>query len=81
MKVTRLNRGYTLYLSDHEFSLLELMYKQSSLDDLWMKMTTGERRSYSRRVGGGHLLRVDKDRRKEGATFYAVGRSDNPGTG
>lgn len=80
MKINQLNRGYTLYLTDHEFALLERILKDADMVRVWDDMPTGERRSYSRRMRGGYFLRVDKDRRGEREGFYANTRTDREST-
>ena len=71
MKVTKKKNGYTIRLSDSEMELLQTMVDmaESAPDVVWKKLSTGARRSYSRRCGpmgqGLPLLRVDTDRRGE----------------
>lgn len=71
MKITKKLNGYTIRLSDSEMELLQIMVDvaESAPDVVWKKLSTGERRSYSRRCGpmgqGLPLLRVDTDRRGE----------------
>jgi hypothetical protein len=64
MRVKRLQRGYTAYLSDHEFAILQRMAARFDIDAEWKEMPTGQRRSWGRRIRHGAFLRVDKDGRK-----------------
>lgn len=64
MRVKKLQRGYTAYLSDHEYSILQLMAERFNVEEEWKQFTTGQKRSWSRRVRGGDFMRVDKDTRK-----------------
>ncbi len=64
MRVKKLQRGYTAYLSDHEYSILQLMAERFDIDAEWQGLSTGQKRSWSRRVRGGDFMRVDKDTRK-----------------
>ncbi len=63
MKVKRIERGYTLFLSEHEYAILNRIMGQFDLDKAWPDMPTGERRSWSRRTHNGDFLRTDKDYR------------------
>lgn len=64
MKVKRIERGYTLFLSEHEYSILNRIMTHFDIDKEWPNMTVGERRSWSRRIRGGDFVRTDKDYRK-----------------
>ena len=64
MRVKRINKGYTAYLSDHEYSILQRMVERFNLSEEWKEFTSGQKRSWSRRTHGGDFLRVDKDTRK-----------------
>lgn len=64
MRVKKLQRGYTAYLSDHEFSILQLMAERFDIKAEWAGLTSGQKRSWGRRRQGGDFLRVDKDTRK-----------------
>lgn len=65
MKVTKFNEGYHLKVSDHEYTTLTRVMELVDLAALWEQMTTGERRSWSRRVGKDNepYLRVDRNKR------------------
>lgn len=64
MKIKRIQRGYTAYLSDHEYSLLQLMADKFNVDEEWKGFTSGQKRSWSRRIRHGEFLRVDEDTRR-----------------
>lgn len=64
MKLKRIERGYTLYMTKHEHSMLMRVISHFDIDKEWPHMTSGERRSWSRRIRGGSFLRVDSDARK-----------------
>jgi len=64
VKVKRIERGYTLFLSEHEYSILNRIMSHFDIDKEWPNMTVGERRSWSRRIRGGSFVRTDKDCRK-----------------
>lgn len=63
MKVKRVNRGYTMFLTDHEFRILNRMTSVFDIDKEWLNMDSGERRSWARRIRGGKFLREDIDAR------------------
>ena len=63
MKVKRIERGYTLFLSEHEYSILTRIMSHFDIDKEWPNMTVGERRSWSRRIRGGSFVRTDLDAR------------------
>ena len=63
MRVKRIERGYTAFLSEHEYSILNRIMSHFDIDKEWPNMTTGERRSWSRRIRGGSFVRTDKDYR------------------
>ena len=63
MRVKRNRIGYTLFVTDHEFSLLQ-SFVPEDIEDRWKGMTSGQRRSWSRRIRHGEFLRVDEDKRK-----------------
>lgn len=63
MKVKRIERGYTLFLSEHEYSILNRIMSHFDIDKEWPNMTVGERRSWSRRIRGGNFVRTDLDAR------------------
>ena len=63
MKVKRIERGYTLFLSEHEYSILNRIMSHFDIDKEWPNMTVGERRSWSRRIRGGSFVRTDLDAR------------------
>lgn len=63
MKIKHINRGYTLFLTEHEFKLLQRMRGNFDIEEHWPHMNTGERRSWSRRIRHGEFLRVDTDAR------------------
>ena len=63
MRIKRIERGYTVFLSDHEFSILNRIFSQFNIEEEWPKMTVGERRSWSRRARKGDYFRVDQDAR------------------
>ena len=64
MRVKRNSLGYTLFVTDHEFALLNKFVPQD-IEEHWKGMTSGEKRSWSRRVRHGSFLRVDRDNRDE----------------
>lgn len=64
MRIKKLQRGYTAYLSDHEYSILQLMAERFDIKTERKNFTSGQKRSWGRRVRGGDFLRVDKDTRK-----------------
>ena len=64
MRIKKIQRGYTLFLSDHEYAILNLMVDGFNIDEEWGKLSTGQKRSWSRRIRGGDFLRTDKDTRK-----------------
>lgn len=67
MRITKHNEGYTLKVTDHEFAIIERLLSMVDRMKLWDAMPTGERRSWSRRVGLDKqepFLRVDRDKRK-----------------
>lgn len=63
MKIKRVQRGYTAYLSDHEYSILQLMAERFDIKAEWSNMTSGQKRSWGRRIRGGEFTRVDLDAR------------------
>ena len=63
MKIKRIERGYTAFLSEHEYSILNRIMSHFDIDKEWPNMTTGERRSWSRRIRGGSFVRTDLDAR------------------
>ena len=63
MKIKRIERGYTAFLSEHEYSILNRIMSHFDIDKEWPNMTTGERRSWSRRIRGGNFVRTDLDAR------------------
>lgn len=63
MKIKRIERGYTLFLSEHEYSILNRIMSHFDIDKEWPNMTVGERRSWSRRIRGGSFVRTDLDAR------------------
>ncbi len=64
MRVKKLQRGYTAYLSDHEYSILQIMAERFDIETEWKGFTSGQKRSWGRRIRGGNFLRVDKDTRR-----------------
>ena len=64
MRIKKLQRGYTAYLSDHEFSILQRMVERFDIDTEWKQLTSGQKRSWSRRIRNGDFLRVDENTRK-----------------
>jgi hypothetical protein len=64
MRVKKLQRGYTAYLSDHEYAILQRMAERFNIDEEWKNMPGGQRRSWGRRIRHGSFLRVDEDTRK-----------------
>ncbi len=63
MKIKRIERGYTAFLSEHEYSILNRIMSHFDIDKEWPNMTGGERRSWSRRIRGGSFVRTDLDAR------------------
>ena len=64
MRIKRLQRGYTAYLSDHEYSILQRMAERFDIETEWQEFTSGQKRSWGRRIRNGEFIRVDKDTRK-----------------
>lgn len=64
MKVKKLNRGYTLFLTDNEYAVMMNVLEQYDSAEGRKSMTTGQRKAWSRRIRGGSFLRVDRDTRK-----------------
>lgn len=64
MRVKRNNIGVTMFLTDHEYSVLQKMFRPDT-DEVWKGMTSGERRSWSQRIRHGNFLRIDLDKREE----------------
>ncbi len=64
MRIKKLQRGYTAYLSDHEYSILQIMAGRFDIETEWKGFTSGQKRSWGRRIRGGGFLRVDKDTRR-----------------
>lgn len=64
MRIKKLQRGYTAYLSDHEYSILQIMAERFDVEVEWKGFTSGQKRSWGRRIRGGKFLRVDKDTRR-----------------
>lgn len=66
MRVTKQLHGYTMRLTDGEFAIISKVFDLFTPSLLREGLTTGERRSFSRRCGVNNdqkFLRVDKDRR------------------
>lgn len=63
MRIKRIERGYTAFLSDIEFGMLQRIIAHFDIKEEWPKMTLGERRSWGRRTHGGEYFRVDSDER------------------
>lgn len=63
MRVKRVGRGYTIFATEHEHSLLMRIMSHFDIDKEWPHMTTGERRSWARRIRKGDFLRTDVDAR------------------
>lgn len=63
MRIKRIERGYTAFLSEHEYSILNRIMSHFDIDKEWPNMTTGERRSWSRRIRNGSFFRTDLDAR------------------
>lgn len=63
MRIKRIQRGYTAFMTDKEYSLLLRILSQFDIDKEWPNMTAGERRSWSRRIRGGNFFRTDLDAR------------------
>ena len=66
MRVTKQLHGYTLRLTDSEYSILKKVFALFTPSLMREGLETGERRSFSRRCGVNNdkpFLRVDKDRR------------------
>ena len=53
-----------MHLTPHEFGILQRMTAGFNIDDVWPDMSSGERRSWSRRTKDGEFMRVDKDTRE-----------------
>jgi len=63
VKIKRIQRGYTAYLSDHEYSILQIMADRFDIDAEWKGFTSGQKRSWGRRIRGGKFMRTDLDAR------------------
>lgn len=63
MRIKRLQRGYTAYLSDHEYAILRRMADRFNIDEEWKDMPSGQRRSWGRRIRHGDFMRTDVDAR------------------
>ena len=63
MRIKRIERGYTAFMSDLEFKMMQRMLSQFDIEKEWPTMTLGERRSWGRRTHGGEYFRVDSDER------------------
>lgn len=63
MRIKRIERGYTLFLSEHEYFILNRIMSHFDIDKEWPNMTAGERRSWSRRIRHGKFFRTDLDAR------------------
>ena len=64
MRIKRIERGYTMFMTEHEFSMLLRATSHFDVKKEWPHMTSGERRSWGRRASRGDFLRVDLDARK-----------------
>ena len=56
MRVKRNSYGVTMFLTDHEFSLLQKLIG-NNVEEVWSTFTSGEKRSWSRRIRHGEFLR------------------------
>lgn len=65
MRIKRINKGYTLFASEHEYKILTRILAHFDIDKEWPDMPSGERRSWSSRIRRGGFLRVDHDYRTE----------------
>lgn len=63
MRIKQVERGYTLFVTEHEFSIMNRIMKHTDMGRVWLHMPPGERRSWARRTRGGDFLRVDVDYR------------------
>lgn len=63
MRVKRNSYGVTMFLTDHEFSLIQKLIG-NNVEAVWPTFTSGEKRSWSRRIRHGEFLRLDQDKRK-----------------
>lgn len=63
MRIKRIERGYTAFMSDHEYSMMVRILSHFNIDKEWLNMTVGERRSWSRRIRNGSYFRTDQDHR------------------
>lgn len=63
MRVKRIERGYTIFLSEHEYSILNRIMSHFDIEKEKSNMSIGERRSWSRRIRNGDYFRVDQDHR------------------
>ena len=63
MRIKRIERGYTAFLSEHEYSMMLRILSHFDIDKEWPNMTAGERRSWSRRIRHGKFFRTDLDAR------------------
>ena len=64
MRVKQNSYGYTLFVTDHEFALLN-KFLPEDIEEHWKGMTSGEKRSWSRRIRDGAFLRVDQSKRSK----------------
>lgn len=63
MRIKRIERGYTIFLSEHEYKIVTRILSHFDIDKEWPNMSVGERRSWSRRIRNGNYFRVDQDHR------------------
>lgn len=63
MRIKRIERGYTAFMSDHEYSMMVRILSHFDIDKEWPTMSKGERRSWSRRIRNGSYFRTDQDHR------------------
>ena len=63
MRIKRIERGYTIFLSEHEYSILNRIMSHFDIEKEKSTMSIGERRSWSRRIRNGDYFRVDQDHR------------------
>lgn len=63
MRIKRIERGYTAFMTDHEYGIMKRIMSYFDIDKEWPNMSPGERRSWSRRIRNGEYFRVDQDHR------------------
>ena len=63
MRIKQVERGYTLFVTEHEFAIMNRIMDHVDTGRVWLHMSPGERQSWARRTRDGDFLRVDADYR------------------